>query len=64
MGPNRWYDLKYPNPIIYTEFGNVKVIKHYSFADLIGLSGVLRANNPRTFWIFNKKFNFVKYLLK
>ena len=49
MEPNRWYDLKYPNSITYTEFGNVKVIKQYSFADLIGLSGVLRAYNPRTF---------------
>jgi len=42
MEPNKWYDLKYTNATIYTEFGSVKVIKHNIFADLIGLSGVLR----------------------
>ena len=38
----RWYDKKYPNPIIHTRFKNVKIIRHDIFADLIGLSGHLR----------------------
>lgn len=38
----RWYDKKYPKPIIHTRFKNVKIIRHDIFADLIGLSGHLR----------------------
>lgn len=38
----RWYDKKYPNPIIHTRFKNVKIIRHDIFADLIGLAGDLR----------------------
>ena len=37
----RWYDKKYPNPIIHTRFKNVKIIKHDIFTKLIGLSGKL-----------------------
>ncbi|HEC38176.1 hypothetical protein LCGC14_0659390 [marine sediment metagenome] len=37
----RWYDKKYPNPIIHTRFKNVKIIRHEIFAKLLGLSGVL-----------------------
>lgn len=37
----RWYDKKYPNPIIHTRFRNVKIIRHDIFAELIGLSGDL-----------------------
>lgn len=38
----RWYNKKYPNPIINNRIKNVKIIRHDIFADLIGLSGDLR----------------------